>query len=451
MRFESMKTAVDYMMATRRAKTKGGLDEATRDLSPTRHLLLSTGLGDSQREYCVVTGSKGKGSTAAMTAKLLESLGHKTGLITSPHLRIWNERIRINGQAIPDADFIRIMNELAPAIDEEIAKLAPEQHISPQGILLLTALKWWNEQGVTAAVVEVGRGGRFDDMSLVPNKVSLFTPIFMEHAQYLGDSLERIAWHKAGIIKEGSFVYSVAQDPAVLEVIQREAEAKQSEFFWFSQLDLGEYLHDTPNGIAFHLQRYGDINLPMYGRYSIQNATLAVQAAGNMHARLQGIDHSSPEYVEAIRRGLETVRWPGRVQKLQENPAVYVDGAINVLSAQDFLSSLENRITKPLVIVLGVPKDRDVEGVYRVYAQAADALIITESDLHPSMPFPAPETAMAIAKRYHQDVQYAKHLLDAVELAYAKAGITGTILLAVAQPLVGEATSLIWDIDMWQI
>jgi dihydrofolate synthase/folylpolyglutamate synthase len=451
MRFDSMQAAVDFMMATRRAKTKGGLDEHTRNLSPTRHLLLSTGLGDSQREYCVVTGSKGKGSTAVMTAKLLESLGHKTGLITSPHLRIWNERIRINGQAIPDADFIRIMNELAPAIDEEIATLEPEQHISPQGILLLTALKWWNEQGVTAAVVEVGRGGRFDDMSLVPNKVSLFTPIFMEHAQYLGDSLERIAWHKAGIIKEGSFVYSVAQDPVVLDVIERESEAKQAEFFWFSQLDLGEYLHDTPNGIAFHLQRYGDINLPMYGRYSIQNATLAVQAAGNMHARLQGVDHSSPEYVEAIRRGLETVRWPGRVQKLQENPAVYVDGAINVLSAQDFLSSLENRITKPLVIVLGVPKDRDVEGVYRVYAQAADALIITESDLHPSMPFPAPETAIAIAKRYHQDVQYAKYLLDAVELAYAKAGVNGTILLAVAQPLVGEATSLIWDIDMWQI
>ena len=452
MRFETMQAAVDYMMASRRAKTKGGLDEHTRNLSPTRHLLLSTGLGDeSKREYCVVTGSKGKGSTAAMTAKLLESLGHKTGLITSPHLRIWNERIRINGQAIPDEDFARIMSDLAPAIDEEIAKLEPEQHISPQGILLLTALTWWNEQGVTAAVVEVGRGGRFDDMSLVPNKVSLFTPIFMEHAQYLGDSLERIAWHKAGIIKEASFVYSVAQDPLVLDVIQREAEAKQSEFFWFSQLDLGEYLEDTPNGIRFRLQRYGDIDLPMYGRYSIQNATLAVQAAGNMHARLQGIDHSSPEYVEAIRRGLETVRWPGRVQKLQENPAVFVDGAINVLSAQDFLSSLENRITKPLVIVLGVPKDRDVEGVFRIYAQAADALIITESDIHPNMPFPAPDTAIAIAKRYHQDVQYAQYLPQAVELAKAKAGKTGTILLAVAQPLVGEATSLVWDVDTRQI
>jgi dihydrofolate synthase / folylpolyglutamate synthase len=450
MRFESMQAAVDYLMASRRAQVKGGLDEFTRNLSPTRNLLLATGLIESKREYCVVTGSKGKGSTAAMTARLLESLGHKTGLITSPHLRIWNERIRINGTAISDADFMRLLGDLSPLIDEEVASLQGNQYIGPQGILLLIALRWWDEQGVTAAVLEVGRGGRFDDMSLVPNKVALISPIFMEHAQYLGDSLERIAWHKAGIIKEGGFVYTVAQDPVVLDVIQREAEAKQAEFFWFSQMDLGEYLHDTPNGITFRLQRYGEINLPMYGRYAIQNATLAVQAVGNMHARLQGIDHSSAEYVEAIRRGLEQVRWPGRVQKLQENPAIYVDGAINVLSAHDFLSSLESRITKPLVTVLGVPKDRDVEGVFRVYAQASDALIITESDIHPNMYFPAPQDAIDIAKRYHQDVQYAQFLPQAIELASAKAGKTGTILLAVAQPLVGEAM-LIWDIDTWQI
>lgn len=450
MRFETMQAAIDYLMASRRAKVKGGLDEHTRNLSPTRNLLLATGLGDTQREYCVVTGSKGKGSTAVMTAKLLEALGHKTGLITSPHLRLWNERIRINGTAIPDEAFMRHLDALVPYIDEELAKLDSSQHISPQGLLLLVALRWWEEEGVTAAVVEVGRGGRFDDMSLVSNKVALITPIFMEHAQYLGDSLERIAWHKSGIIKSGGYVYSVAQDPQVLNVIQREADAKSAEFFWFSQMDLGEYLHDTPEGICFRLQRYGEINLPMFGRYSIQNASLAVQAAGNMHARLGGIEHSSPEYIAAIRKGLETVRWPGRVQKLQDNPAVYVDGAINVLSAHDFLQSLEKRMTKPLITVIGVPKDRAVEDVYKVYAAASDALIITESDIHPNMPFPAPQEALMIARRYHHDVHYAKQLLQAVEIAKAKAGQTGTILLAVAQPLVGESM-LIWDVDTWQI
>lgn len=452
MRFKTMQEAIDYMMHTRRTRiTKRGLDENTRDISHTDKLLLKTGLPrNQQRQYCVITGSKGKGSTAAITAKLLETLGHKTGLISSPHLRFWNERIRINGKAIPDDDFIRIMAILAPAIDEQITTLSDTQYISPQGILLLVALQWWDEQDVTAAVIEVGRGGRFDDMSLVPNKVSLFTPIFTEHAQYLGNSLERIAWHKAGIMKQGGYAYSVAQDPLVLELLQKEADATDSEFFWFSNLDMGEYVADTENGIRFKLQRYGEINLPFYARHQIQNATLAVQAVGNMHARLQGIPHQSPEYIERIRQGLESVVWQGRLQKLQDNPAVYVDGAINVHSAKDFLASIKHRLTHPVVTIMGVPKDRDVEGVYKVYAEASDTLIITENNIHPYIHFPEKEDSLAIAGKYHEDVSHRKILPDALKLAYEKAGKHGTILLGVAQPLVGEAM-MIWDIDTRQI
>ena len=452
MRFKTMQDAIDFMMYTRRTRiSKRGLDENTRDINHTRKLLIKTGLPkNKQRQYCVITGSKGKGSTAAITAKLLESLGHKTGLITSPHLRFWNERIRINGKAIPDDDFIRIMDRLAPAIEEHITTLTDTQYISPQGILLMVALQWWDEQDVSAAVVEVGRGGRFDDMSLVPNKVSLFTPIFTEHAQYLGNSLERIAWHKAGIMKQGGYAYSVAQDPDVMDVLTKEADATDTEFFWFSNIDMGEYIHDTENGIRFKLQRYGEIDLPFYARYQIQNATLAVQAAGNMHSRLQGISHSSPEYVERIRKGLESVVWHGRLQKLQDKPAVYVDGAINVHSAKDFLDSIGSRLTHPIVTIMGVPEDRDVEGVYKIYAEASDSLIITENNIHPYIHFPEKDVSLGIASKYHGDVSHRKILPDAVELAYEKAGDSGTILLGVAQPLVGEAM-MIWDVDTLQI
>jgi len=451
MRFDSMQAAIDYMMHTRRTRIiKRGLDEHTRNINHTRALLIKTGLPrHRQRQYCIITGSKGKGSTAAITAKLLQSLGHKTGLITSPHLRYWNERIRIDGAAIPDADFIRIMDMLAPSIDAQIATLSDEQYLSPQGILLLVALQWWDENDVDAAVVEVGRGGRFDDMSLVENKVSLFTPIFTEHAQYLGN-LERIAWHKAGIIKHGSYVYSVAQDPVVLDILQKEAEAKESEFFWFSALDMGKYVSNTPTGIRFSLQRYGEIDLPFYARHQIQNATLAVQAVGNMHSRLQGIDHSSPEYVARIREGLASVIWQGRLQKLQDAPAVYVDGAINVNSAQDFLKSIESHLTHPIVTIMGVPSDRDMAGVYKIYAQASDSLIITENNIHPYIHFPEKEASLALARQYHDDVSHRKILPDALELAYEKAGTAGTILLGVAQPLVGEAM-MIWDVNTLQI
>ena len=452
MRFKTEAEAIAFIFQSRRKLDAAprGLDEHTRDISPTRRMLLDTGLLDTKREYAVVTGSKGKGSTAVITAKLLQSLGHTVGLVTSPHLVTWYERIRVNGQAIPQADFLRILSDLAPAIEKEVSRLEGQQYISPQGIFLLMALQYFNEQGVSAAVLEVGRGGRFDDISLVPNKVSIFTPIFMEHAQYLGNSLERIAWHKAGIIKQGSYVYSVAQSPEVLQMIQREADAKDAEFFWFSQLDMGEYLGDTADGIRFKLGRYGELEMPVLGRYQIANATLAIQAAGNMHARLQGISHSSPEYVERIREGLANVVWHGRLHKLQDNPAVYVDGAINVQSAQNFLQSVGNRATKPLVIVAGVPQDRNVEGVYEVLAQQADALILTETNIHPNIHFPPAEEALALARQYHDDVQHAPTLPEALKLAYEKAGTGGTVLLSVAQPLVGEAM-LIWEVDTSQI
>lgn len=453
MRFRTEQEAIAFIFRSRRKLDAAprGLDEHTRSITPTRNLMLALNLpADKEREGVVITGSKGKGSTAAITAKLLEHIGHKTGLITSPHLVSWYERIRINGRAIPQADFLRILSDIAPAIEIEEAKLTGNQYISPQGIFLLIALRWFDEQDVAVAVGEVGRGGRFDDISLLPHRVALFTPIFMEHAQYLGPSVERIAWHKAGIVPHGGWVYSVAQEPAALEVIQREADTRDAEFFWFSTLDMGQYLSDTAEGVRFSLNRYGEVNLPLLGRYQIANATLAVQAAGKLHGNLPGISHGSAEYVARIKAGLAAVRWPGRLQKLQDNPAVYVEGAINVLSARDFLKSVEARITQPLVIVAGVPRDRDFAAVYAVLAEKADALILTETDIHPNIHFPAKDDALAAAQAVHDDVQHTSNLPAALEAAYARAGSSGTVLLSVAQPLVGECM-LIWNVDTTQI
>ncbi len=447
MPFSTLSDAIAYIFETQR-KLVGprGLDEHSRDISPTRHLLSATGLLDTRREYVVITGSKGKGSTAALTAKLLQSLGHRTGLVTGPHLVYWEERIRVDGQAIPTEDFLRILGELEPFIDAETASLTGMQYLSPQGIFLLMALKWFDEQHVAAAVLEVGRGGRYDDMSLVPNHVALFTPIVIEHAQYLGDSLARIAWHKSGIIEQGGVAYSVPQAPEVMEVIEREAEAKDAEFTWVASIDCAQYVGDTPNGIRVRLTRYGEIDVPLMGRYQTDNITLAVQAAGKMHSRLPGISHGSPEYVQRIRAGLESVRWYGRLQKLQDAPAVYVEGAVNPKSVQAFLHSMESRAPKPWTIITAVPRDRDVQGVYALLAAQAQALIITSTDIHPNIHFPHQGEALSYAEGLHTDVTYREKLPEALEVAFAKAGPTGTILLAVAQPLVGECM-LIWKID----
>lgn len=422
-----------------------GLDENTRVITPTEQLIQREGLLNVRREYAVVTGSKGKGSVTVMTANILKHLGHRVGTLTSPHLVSYRERIRVDGQAIPSDDFLRILDSLVPSIDLIIENLTPNQYLSPTGIFLAMALRWFDEREVEAAVIEVGRGGRFDDSSLVPNMLSLFTPIMLEHTRYLGDSVERIAWHKAGIIKPQSYAYSLPQSTEVLDVLRREAESHDAQFEWIAPMDTGTYLASTDNGLRMELNRYGEINLPFIGRYEIDNATLAVWGAGNMHGRLVGIPHGSPEYVDRVRRGLETVVWPGRAQKLQDHPTVIIDGAVNPVSVQSFLSSVKDRLKSPVITIAAVPTDRDLPGVLRHLLSISDGLIFTQSTRNITINFPDEQTVRATAKQVMDelgktvDMRYASTIPQAIETARVQAGQDGTVVMTVAQPAIGDA------------
>jgi dihydrofolate synthase / folylpolyglutamate synthase len=433
-----------------------GLDEDTRDVTPTRRLLAAVGVPRRKREYAVITGSKGKGSVAAITAKLLHSLGHTAGLLTSPHLTTYRQRFRVNGRMISEADLVRLVNELAPSIDEVQAGLEPTQYLSPQGIFLALALKWFDEQEVTAAVIEVGRGGRYDDNALVPNMLSMFTPIIMEHARYLGNTLERIAWHKAGIIKPNSYAYSLPQEPPVMEVLRAEADTAGATFEWLAPADTGHLIAEVEDGQVVDMGRYGQVRLPLLGRYEIANASLAVWGAGNMHARLTPpvgtaeIPHSAPEYVQRIRAGLETVVWPGRCQQLQGDPAVYVDGAINPVSAGSYIESVRSRLREPVITVLAVPRDRQYEAVYQRFAPISQALILTESARNIAIFFPDAATAVETARRHHDDVTHAPTIRAALDLALQRAGSEGTVLICAAQPAIGDVME-VYGLEFEQI
>ena len=442
--FTTEAEAVTYIFRSMR-KLRGqerGPDELVRDSGPTRRLLAALDLLHTPRDYTVVTGSKGKGSTTVITAKLLQHLGHTVGTITSPHLVTWRERIRVNGRAIPESDFLRILSELAPDIDTIEDTLTESQYFSPQGIFLAIALRWFDEQQVTAAVLEVGRGGRFDDIAVVPNKLSLFTPIVLEHVKQLGPTLTNIAWHKAGIIKPHSHAYSVPQAPEVMEVLAREAEMEDAQFDWIAPLDMGRYLGKSDKGIRIQLGRYGEVELSLRGRYQIMNATLAVIAAGNVHARLPGIAHSSPEYVERIRAGLKDVTWPGRCQKLQDEPAVYLDGAINRESAQALLESLRDELNRPVISIIGVPDEKDYEGVFSTLGRVSDSVIVTETARNPSLQFLDGKAAVSAARAYNTDVTHAPDLKTAVDQAMPRAGKDGTILIVGTQSIIADAIAL---------
>lgn len=425
-------------------------DHLSRDTTPTRQLLQACELVSPNMEYAVVTGSKGKGSTTAIMARLLEHLGHTVGMVTSPHLVNYRERIRVNGRAIPEADLVRIVNKLQPDIDAIEAGFTDQQYFSPQGLFLAVALHWFHELGVNVAVLEIGRGGRFDDMAVVPNQLSLFTPILMEHVRQLGPTLDRIAWHKAGIIKPGSYAYSVPQASEVLDVLEAEARAQNAEFAWIAPMDMGEYLGETEKGLKMRLGRYGEFELSLHGRYQVENATLAVQGAGNLHARLGGVSHGAREYVDAIRAGLADVRWPGRMHQLEQHPAIYLDGATTTVAVQAMLDTLQGRLNEPVVSIIATPVDRDFAGVYAMLAPVSKAIILTENHISPNVKFPDPEVALRTARTVHENVEFAPDLKTALDLAKVASGRDGTILAAVSLPVVGEAMQL-YGFDFEQI
>lgn len=450
MRFTTETDAVTYIFNSLAATNwrSRGLDEDTRDTTPTEKLLAIHGLLNTRREYAVVTGSKGKGSITTITANLLRHLGHTVGTITSPHLVSYRERIRVNGKAIPLDDFLRLTNWLAPTINSLQSTLSDDKYLSPQGIFLAMALKWFDENGVTAAVIEVGRGGRFDDNALVPNTLSLFGPIILEHTRYLGPTVERIAWHKAGIIKPHSYAYSLPQSPQVMDVLRTEAETLNAEFEWLAAMDMGRCVSITESGVRMELGRYGEVHLPLMGLYEIDNASLAVWAAGNIHARLAGVSHNSDDYVKRIRAGLETVVWPGRCQKMQESPAVYVDGAINVRSVNLFLDSVRDRLTAPVITVAVVPLDRDYRAVYEALAPVSDTMIFSRTARNITINFPDESLALSTMREVLQaqgrdmPLAYAPDVEAAVALAVERAGANGTVLMAIAQPAISDVMLL---------
>ncbi|MEQ8673705.1 MAG: Mur ligase family protein [Aggregatilineales bacterium] len=451
MRFKNEYEAISYVFQSiaRINYQQRGLDENTRDITPTKRLLAALDLPQKKMEYVVVTGSKGKGSVSAITAKLLTSLGHKVGLVTSPHLNTYRQRFRIDGRMISEETLIRLLDQLAPTIDRIASSLNEGQYLSPQGIFLALALTWFKEQGVTAAIIEVGRGGRYDDNALVPNMLSLFTPILLEHTRYLGDSVERIAWHKAGIIEPQSYAFSLPQTPEVMDVLRKEAELQEATLEWLAPMDLAQYVRDTENGMIVDFGRYGELELPMLGRYEIDNASLAVWAAGNVHNRLNlrpRIAHGSPDYVARIRAGLETIIWPGRTQKMQDSPQVFVDGALNIHSAKSYIESLKGRLSEPVVLVLAVPVDRNMDAVYREFAPLAKTLILTRTDRNITIHFPDEATARPLAEQYYADVIYTHTVAEALDVSRKKTGESGTVVMSIAQPAIGDLMAVYGEV-----
>lgn len=447
MPFSTVGEAVNFVFDSfNRAGMPSGPDAELRRPDLTEQLLTATGLQSPGVPVAVVTGSKGKGSTAVSLARVLQAAGHRTGLVTSPHLRDFRERIRLNGRAISIKDFLQAANEVEDAARRIAAGLAPPTYLGPNGIILAIALNFFRRAGTTALVLEAGRGGAYDDSNVVPHLVAVITPIYREHVRQLGPELTDIAAHKAGVIGTGNRVISAPQQPGVLAVLKGRCRSVDA---YLSALGRDIYVQARPVAggrcaatVQTPARHYPNLPVRLPGRHQTENLAIALAAAEALEPAVASLD------LEVLQRALNDVRWPGRIERLAEAPAIIVDAAVTEESARLAIEATRDTLTAPVVALLAVPADKDLPGVCRAVADVADAIILTETRVNRTLRYANDSLITGVLDR---PIYHCAGVREALAQARALAGPDGTILALGTISLLTELFDLLDHdcLDLW--
>lgn len=314
-----------------------------------------------------VTGTKGKGSTAAMMASVLTAAGYRSGLFISPHLHTIRERICINGEPMNGVGFAGLVDTLWPVV--ETAEREKACQVTLFELLTTMAFIGFIREHCAYQVLEVGLGGRLDATNVVERPlVSIITSISLDHTAILGNTVEAIAGDKAGIIKPGCPVVTAPQAPTALEKIRHVAREQGAPLRVIGMDYTWERLDYDLGGQAFRIHGQRDSFegwLPLLGRHQIENAACVVAACRALQK--QGVALSD----NAIQEGLRRVRWPGRLEVLGHAPLVVVDGSHNPYSAVRLREAIDEYLPhQRMVLVFGVSSDKDLDGMARELAPA---------------------------------------------------------------------------------
>ncbi len=372
-------------------------------------------LGDPQKElrFVHIAGTNGKGSVSAFLAEILKCAGYRVGRYLSPTLFQYRERIQVNGSCITKAALGRGVERIKGICDGMVARGLP--HPTPFEIETALGFLYFREKACDVVVLETGMGGLLDATNIVENTLAaVLTSVSMDHMQFLGDTPEKIAFQKAGIIKRGCRVVSAVQRKEVMEVIQAGAEAMGCPL----QAVKPEMLSHVRYGLEKQSFDYGGLKkleLSLAGKYQIENAALAAETVEAL--REQGLSVSE----EALRLGLLRTQWPGRFTLIGKKPYFIVDGAHNEEAAVRLAESLEFYFTnKRVIYIMGVLKDKEYEKIIASTHALADQIITVTPPGNPRA-LPAYELARAVAE-VHCDVTAADSLEEAVEMSRLLAG-----------------------------
>jgi dihydrofolate synthase / folylpolyglutamate synthase len=394
---------------------------------------LNLSLGNPSGEYpsIHVAGTKGKGSVCILSASAIQQGGYKVGLYTSPHLDDYTERIQINGEFIPQADLVRMVEILKPHV-------AAIPELTTFEITTALAFMYFAEQQVDAAIIEVGLGGRLDATNIIRPIVSIITSISLDHTQLLGDTLTQIAGEKAGIIKTGIPVISSPQDEEAYNVIEQVARHHGSHLIKVGRDVLFREISHSLDGQIIGVwspDQDSDnpliLSIPLLGAHQAANAATA-------YAALQIFDKYGLRVDEdSIKSGFAKAFWPGRFEIIQHSPPVILDCAHNRDSALKLRLTIDEYYPgRQVILVFGASEDKDIQGMFTELLPYVKKMIAVKS-FHPR----AIDTdkLVGMTKSYGNPVICVEDIPAAVEKALELADDNALVLVTGSIFVVAEA------------
>lgn len=418
-KFMNYDKAIDFLYSLERFGIQFGLEKIT--------YLLSL-LNDPQDTFksIHIAGTNGKGSTSSFIASVLKESGLKTGLYTSPHLVDFRERIQINGVLIPRKKLTEIVEKLIPLVRKTNNKLGDLTYFE---VSTAIAFEYFKEEKVDFACIEVGMGGRLDATNVITPLVSIITSIGFDHTKELGNTLGKIAFEKAGIIKKNVPLVCGVTEKEPLNVIRKICKKKNSKIYLLSKDFVGAGLarlsgRQVPalkKGIRVPIsQKFSykgiyenstDYDISLLGEYQIQNASMAL-AVIEILGRDSEIGAITIN-LNDIRKGLKNAKWPGRFEIVCRAPTIIIDGAHNPPGASVLAKSLRRYFPdKKINFILGILKDKDISGIVKELMPLADKIIVTSP--HCDRASSLDEQAK-IVRKYHKDVEAVYPIRKAIK------------------------------------
>ena len=379
--FRSYQKAIEYLFARTDYEKQERLryNVTTFNLSRMQKLLSLLGNPHKKIHTVHIGGTKGKGSTATMLARMLEANGYRVGLYTSPHVVHLHERITVNTKMISDSEMCGLLNRVYAPV-EKMSKTDPPTFFE---IMTALAFMYFLDRAVDIAVIETGLGGRLDSTNVIRPKVIGITSLSIDHQNLLGDTIDSIAKEKAGIFKRGVPAITVQQEPSAMRVLKSQAIAvKASLSVTGSDIDFShrfetsrEHGPHTRICLTTPTSKFEHLRVPLHGKHQAINCGLALAMLDKLKSAGYNIDN------DKAAEGLNKVSLAGRMEMIWDDPRIMIDAAHNAASIKALIHAIGQNIPyDSMVVIFGCNSDKDVKGMLQKLQYGADKVIFTRSN-----------------------------------------------------------------------